>query len=230
MVDVLHHERDRAPSPFPGLPGPSQPHFACLMALEARQAAQKRRFAGAVLPQNTKHLARRHGNADGVEYGSPLSQHGVRRKLEPLRPAADFALLAGQRPGDRYGERLVGIRRAKPQGLALLLAEPHELARGELAGDPSALDQHRPVDQVGGEVEPVLCDDHCLPLSLHRRYFVVQRLYGRYIEVGRRLVEDEDVRPRDIDGSEHQALLLSAAHLVHVALEQVLRLERGDRS
>ncbi|BAK44692.1 hypothetical protein EGYY_15520 [Eggerthella sp. YY7918] len=71
----------------------------------------------------------------------------------------------------------------------------------------------------------MLSYDNRLSLSLHSRYLVMQDLNRRRIKICCWLIKNKDIWFGAVDRSEHEALFLSAAHRIHIAIEQSLRFE-----
>ena len=215
VVDVLHHERDETP---PGAARdllPSDEDAARILALEAGDPPEQRALPRAVLAQDAQHAAGRNRHAQRGEHRPVPPNHGVVVQREAsLRPVVHH------RARHAHVESITRADGAEPHPLPLLRGEPQELFRRELADYAAFLDENGAVDEVRGEIEPVLGDDDGPALRDDGAHLVMQPLHGGRVEVRGGLVEHVHVGPRHVDGGEDEALALSAAHLGDVAPQQ----------
>ena len=114
-------------------------------------------------------------------------------------------LLDGDRRGSQAGEAEQPRRRSLQRGWR----PGQELPRGRVADDPAAVHRH---DAVGGgeaALEPVLGqDDRGPPLLVDAPEHAEQLVAGDRVELGGRLVEQEQLRPPRQRGAERDALQL----------------------
>ena len=109
----------------------------------------------------------------------------------------------------RQGER------PQPHALPRLCGQCPELRRRKIAFDPAVLQVEYAVGDPHQEMEPVLCDDHRLSLGLDEAQMLPQLGDRRCIEIGKRLVEQVDVRMHGVDRRKGDLLLFAAGEGEH---------------
>ena len=102
-----------------------------------------------------------------------------------------------------------------------------ELVRGQVAHDPSLTDDHDPVDvPVEDVLEAVFDDDDSQVFFFQNAVDQGDGLFpGRRVEIGERLVKEQDLHVVRQDAAHGDALLLAAGEFAGGVVEQVLQVD-----
>lgn len=185
--------------------------------MQAAEGAGECRISRAVVSHKGDDFAWRGSHGD-------ITQHGLlfisQRHILKLQYRRLFCR------GGTHRLFLLQIECPQSHALPLFCGQRHKLLRCEVSCDSAVFKVDHAVCYVRKVIEPMLRNDHGLALRLDKLQMLPQFANRRHIQIGRRLVQQIDLRGHGVNRGKGDLLLFAAGKSKDIAAQQVFNMER----